>query len=70
VAIGTGIGLLTRLQWPVLPRQAERTPASPHRVRAHATADGEGVTVVVNRSSGPAGIADPAAQVRSWRKGS
>jgi undecaprenyl-diphosphatase len=55
-ALGAGAALLTRLQWPVFPLEAERVPPSTAVVRAPRVTDGEGVSVVVNRKSGSAGL--------------
>jgi diacylglycerol kinase family enzyme/membrane-associated phospholipid phosphatase len=66
-ALGAGVALLTRLQWPVLPVEADRLPPSRTVVRAPASTDGDGVSIVVNRKSGPGALLgdDPVELVRT-----
>ena len=66
-AIGAGVALITRLQWPVLPPEAEQLPPSRAAVRAPRSPDGEKVGVVVNPKSGtgPLPLDDPLEMVRS-----
>jgi undecaprenyl-diphosphatase len=51
-AIGAAIGMLTRLQWPLLPPEVEETPPARHALRLEPRPDGDGVLVVVNGHAG------------------
>src|SRR5436190_5154616 len=51
-AIGAGIGMLTRLQWPLMPTEVEEKPPSRRMVELDGRPGGEGVTLVVNTEAG------------------
>lgn len=56
---GGAAALVTRRMWPVAPRTPAQIRAALTSIGAEPGADGEGLTVVVNRDSGPALTADP-----------
>lgn len=51
-AIGASIGMLTRLQWPLLPPEVEEQPPARSGVKLEPRPDGEGVVLVVNTDAG------------------
>lgn len=51
-ATGVAVGVLSRLQWPVLPPEVERRRPTAAAVALESRPDGEGVTLVVNREAG------------------
>jgi undecaprenyl-diphosphatase len=51
-AIGASIGMLTRLQWPLLPTEVEETPPARSTVKLEPRPEGEGVVIVVNTDAG------------------
>lgn len=51
-ATGVAVGVLSRFQWPVLPRQLERRRPTTAAVSLPPRPDGEGVTLIVNREAG------------------
>ena len=51
-AVGAAIGMLTRLQWPLLPPEVEETPPARDALRLEPRPDGDGVLVVVNEDAG------------------
>jgi membrane-associated phospholipid phosphatase/diacylglycerol kinase family enzyme len=64
-ALGSGVALLSRLQWPARPRAASTTPPAVDTRRLDPNPDGAGVVMVVNRDAGPPLVPDPLDDVRS-----
>lgn len=63
--IGSGVALLSRLQWPARPRAAGTTPPAADARRLDPNPDGSGVVMVVNRDAGPPLVPDPLDDLRS-----
>ena len=64
-AVGSGVALLSRLQWPARPRAARVTPPAEDVRRLDPNPDGSGLVIVVNRDAGPPLLADPLDDLRS-----
>jgi diacylglycerol kinase family enzyme/membrane-associated phospholipid phosphatase len=64
-AIGSGVALLSRLQWPARPRAARTTPPAEDARRLDPNPDGSGLVMVVNRDAGPPLVPDPLDDLRS-----
>jgi len=68
-AIGSGVALLSRLQWPARPRAARTTPPAVDARRLAPNPDGTGLVMVVNRDAGPPLVPDPLDDLRSTLPG-
>ena len=64
LAVGAGLGLATGRVWPTAPRTVEELRRHGTKRRVAATADGDGVAVVINPAAGTAETAETAETVR------
>lgn len=64
ITAGTSLGLLTRVVWPIAPREPSTIRVVRTARAAQPSADGDGLIVVVNADAGPALSANPADSLR------